>query len=472
MAQWDAWEGDSLRHVAPLRRKFVPVAAVSLAGALLWTNSRKISDPENKKKALLRDVLVLAGTTLGILAGWRFTASHGHQAAKVVRDTVQKRLGNLLKPQAHSHGLRELIDLELIAGGAVVGGGLSGLLADRINGEDLKASGTAKLKEGVFQFLGNITVCTLSVLAFSKLGNKIGQRLAKRPSMMVNSENLMKDALSNLVKMKAGHPSLMPTSLTTELETILLKKNSSPAQIRENLSKLLSAELPQVSEEARRGFLDSLNGSLLGREYDTVRQRVRNWATEAFQKDIQQLNQGLQADEGNAKATFAHLVQAQSENRGELPGMVLGLGAGIVGGAWLSNQTNGYLSRKFQLPQTNPASARFFSSSGQSSAGLLEGKLGERGVHWYDMVLHADDPIGAMYLTGAHALKSVIGILYGMSGYLVGTAGVDYTQKKRFPLKHPELYAQQTPLRRQGRIYDNMGQIAQARTGQEEMSSL
>lgn len=461
---------EAVSTAAPLRRKLAPAMAVGLAGSLLVNNWRHAADAQARRKVLVRDVLVIAGTTGGLLAGWRFMGTNlarkladalasligqaggaemkevGSQAAHALhhhelirRSNLGDRLSNLFKPQMHEHGARGFVQLESLAAGAILGGGLSGLAADAINGEDVSITGPAKLKEGLFQFIGNITFCTATILAFATGGRTLG-RLAGRSTLL--KERAKTGLLKTLGKLEAkqvGHPALMPTGMTTSIEKIMLEK-ATPQEARFKLANLLEHELPQVHKSARENLLNTLEKPIAEGQKKEVHQAIRQFTTEAVRQDIAKLRTSPEM-----AAEVERLAVEQVANRAQLFGVLIGLFTGVLGGAWLSNQVNDYLSKKLNFP-AGVSNVKLF---GDGSPGLLQGKLGDRGIHWWDAILHLDDWPSALYLAGVKSLESVIGILYGISGYLTGTAGTDYSAPRSFPIKNPEIYTRaNAPLHR------------------------
>ena len=61
------------KAVPPIRRRLVPAVAIGLVGSLIVNNLRRATNEESRYKVLVRDVLVVAGTGMGLLAGIRFS---------------------------------------------------------------------------------------------------------------------------------------------------------------------------------------------------------------------------------------------------------------------------------------------------------------------------------------------------------------------------------------------------------------
>ncbi len=476
LARLDAQEG--LAHVAPLKRRLAPAIAAGLGATLMLNNYNHAIDEPARRKTLIRDGLVIAGTVAGLLAGWRFAGSemahklasrlgrllgekghvhehveevagqvvktvvhhaHDHAGELTLRAGLLDRLGNLIKPEMHDHGAEGFIKLTSIAAGAILGGGVSGLAADAINGEDLKKTGSMKIKEGIFQFVGNITFCTAAILFFAKGGQLLGQALAKSGWFQKAARQSVLKTARTMAEKAPGAYELMPTSITNAVET-LLKDKHGPAEVLHKLDELLAHEVPHLGDAARKSLMASLEAPLAAGKHGEIHDKVRHFVTEGIRQDFARLAQADQLAAGEA-APLLHdldrLGAMKAENQSKLLGVLLGLVTGVVGGAWTSNHVNQFLSDKLGLAKGH-SDAKLFSSG--ESKGLGAGTLGDRGIHWWDAILHIDDWPSALYLAGVQSLESIIGILYGISGYLTGTAGTDYTAPKRFPIQNPALY--------------------------------
>jgi len=126
---------------------------------------------------------------------------------------------------------------------------------------------------------------------------------------------------------------------------------------------------------------------------------------------------------------------------GDVIGAVSGVLVGIFGGAVVSNAINSGLSAAFGLPKTHNMTGLFskvHNHHGQASDGdgVGAGALGTRGIHWWDAGMHLDDLPTALYMAGMHVIESAIQLLYGMSGFMTGNAGTDYTRSHEHSHPH------------------------------------
>ena len=93
-----------------------------------------------------------------------------------MKSSLGRRLAPLFSKTGHDHGVAGFVLLESMAAGSMLGGATMGVVADAINKEDLKETASMKVKEGIFQFVGNVTFCTAAILGVSTLGKMGGQR--------------------------------------------------------------------------------------------------------------------------------------------------------------------------------------------------------------------------------------------------------------------------------------------------------
>ncbi|HBG49130.1 MAG TPA: hypothetical protein DDW90_06440 [Cyanobacteria bacterium UBA9971] len=91
-----------------------------------------------------------------------------------------KKLINKVIPDSHVHTYKEMFSelwtLTKIGTVPVVGGIAGGVAADKINGEDLNKTSKNKVKEGLYQYMANITLCNagagLALLTLNKFNVK------------------------------------------------------------------------------------------------------------------------------------------------------------------------------------------------------------------------------------------------------------------------------------------------------------
>jgi len=100
---------------------------------------------------------------------------HAHSIADNFLEATHKirspfaRLATLFESPMHSHMGKALLKLGVLSFVPIFLGGIPfGALADKLNGENLSQTVPMKLKEGIFQWVGNIMFCTLSIWAMAK----------------------------------------------------------------------------------------------------------------------------------------------------------------------------------------------------------------------------------------------------------------------------------------------------------------
>ncbi|WP_373533404.1 hypothetical protein [Vampirovibrio sp.] len=457
IAQIDARE--SILRQAPLRRIGLPLMGTGLGLAVSVFDYQQAPDTQSKRKVLVRDGLVLGGiATSSILASYlvnrtqtskwmlhqiedglkylfgRFKkfqpgSSHVHGADEYFPGKPLDRLKLLFKADLHDHGLQGALDLSLLSAIPIFLGGIpAGLIADKLNGESLGKTGPVKIKEGLFQFLGNITVCTIAILGFSKLGKATVSKLWQLPKLQSQMIQNTRNGLLEMAKRPKDDLALIPTQLTGDIERIFHEHKAYP----KNLLNALNLHLSQITvrkgmkwHEYNEGLQRLIQQGPFNKK--AIHQYVRGVFGPAFKEHAQ--------DVVHQPEALRELAQLKFESRGETLGVIGGLIAGVVGGAWVSNGINAGLSKLFHWPTTHESPGLFQRQTNQSSAtgseqnkGWLSGTVGERGIHWYDGILHLDDVPSALYLGGVRAVESMIQVLYGISGFLAGTAGTNYSQ--------------------------------------------
>jgi hypothetical protein len=235
----------------------------------------------------------------------------------------------------------------------------------------------------------------------------------------------------------------IPTGLTTPLAYRIRNfKYQKPEKFIESLENHFFKD---------RGHGDHMHPSLFdGNEQPTVQKEwtaLKQWLTDnhTTAKDTEKLKRlqhfyGLLAEkdltglmQGSNKAnTLAELSITARDALGDVFGAVSGVAVGIFGGAVVSNALNSLMSKVFGLSQTHEMTGLFskvHNHHGQpkDGDGVGAGALGTRGIHWWDAGMHLDDLPTALYMAGMHVIESAIQLLYGISGFLAGNAGTNYT---------------------------------------------
>ncbi|MGE0199935.1 MAG: hypothetical protein AB7P76_03075 [Candidatus Melainabacteria bacterium] len=420
---------------APVRRWIAPLLATGVAGSTVFSHWQAAESREEKARTLLRDALVLSGVGAGLVAAHRFNRrwvlpvaegvhNHGHQGAGAAGETLKSTAGRLvagLRSGAfHSHGWREMLSLETLAAGSIAGGAAGGLFADRLNGEDIRRTGTLKLKEGLFQFLGNVTLCTVAIVGLAASGRGLGKALLSHAGFRARAEATTLRRIEKRLATKRAGLQHVPLSLTEALEQAWHHSRRLPEGAR---SAALSGEIRHAlshvpgllqAPESRNRLETLLTELARGRRWPAVRHHLQKLAGEHLRVTVR-----TALSEGSLAGDIPRLTRQRVLDQAGLLGTLAGVLTGVAGGAWVSNRVNQWLTRALGLPD-DPHDVRLFS---HARHGLGEGVLGERGLHWWDGVLHLDDWPTALYLSGVHALEPLLGVLYGLSGFLTGTAG-------------------------------------------------
>lgn len=460
IAKIDAGEG--VRAHAPLRRFATPGLGVGLGVASLGYNYTHAPTPKLKQKVLVRDGLVLLGVSLTSVAAavllHRTTVAH--QVARFFENRTARLLGqfskkpqpmahnhahtgscghglqqgasgrvqSLFKSSTHDHGWQGATELTLMAAFPIFLGALPfGMAADAINGENWKQTGAMKLKEGLFQFIGNITMCTVAILACTKLGKAASQALWKQTGLQQRFIKATQRQLESRVQPKAETLSLVPTHFTSQLEHLLLEHRQFPEQIPHFWDRVMVKAFSDrwvtgLGEQWDRQYLPKFNKLLRQKplNHKAIHQHVQQFLAQAMKNDIQTAL--------SSSSTIKEIAQASVEAKGELAGVITGVMSGVLGGAWVSNKLNEVLTKHFGLPAGHATTGLFGRKDAhqEHDNGWLAGTVGDRGLHWYDWILHLDDWPSALYMSGVHAVESLVQVLYGISGYLTGIAGTDY----------------------------------------------
>ncbi len=484
--------GEIVPHARPLARVIAPSIAAALASTQLAIDLKNAPDRKTQKKVLIRDLLAMGGIIVGLIAAsralrWHYGVSnhlhlpgiaHEHaekaaNTAKKILKTSHERITALFKSPKCDHAGEGVVRLQSMAFGGILGGGLGGLLADRINGEDLRRMAGFKLKEGLFQYIGNITFCTVSILAIGKLGRywaeKYAESILKKgmKTLEVFKEKTEKH-LKNLMEKEVGDLNTLPGSASESFETYWLMATKDQRTLRHEFHhladhakhqghenpKALTRLLDQMkttpikySPDTRlfqEGLLRYLNDEfgerLAGRQGNVLLNEIstellptlgklfesgnKKEATRVFREFY---TRQIQADLKTVTQEKRHLFDIAKERFaifGERIGIVAGLFTGIIGGAFASNAINKGLTDVLNLPEGHEVNGLF--SGHDQGKGWMEGTVGERGIHWWDAILHLDDWPTALYIAGVHSVESFINVLYGISGMLTGMAGTDY----------------------------------------------
>lgn len=481
---------DALETVSkkpPIKRWLLPAVGIGLSASLLYNNYSRATSEVRRKKALTRDILVIGGTALGLLAGIRFAMSataarlvklisgwlgrpvnlehmslskkavqklkaagefakpHHHDDEIKTATSFGKRVGELFKSRLHQHGVPAFVTLESIALGSILGGGFSGVLADWFNREDLADTAPMKLKEGIFQFLGNITICTAAILGIATIGKAAGRQLVKNKLLRKATEQATVKKMRGLAEAGSGDLRRVPKDAMEKIETVLIQgREAGKEGLEKAADRIESVVRHTFDDRAGRELKDKIRPQLIMGDIGAVRKESHRFLSDRMAEELKPvLSARTVSDLPPAiRQDVKNIAEKRAENIGELAGVVLGLGTGILGGAWVSNQVNEYLTKKLGLPQGHTKVSLF-----GDSPGIGVGKLGDRGIHWWDAILHIDDWPSVLYLAGIKSLESLIYVLYGISGYLTGTAGTDYSQPERKPVDL-SLFKNYAPLKR------------------------
>lgn len=472
--------GESVANYAPLRTKVLPIAGLGLGLAAMGYNYHYAADDEAKSKVLLRDGLVVGGVTAATIAAsylvnrtrashWiaeqvqnlgkglaqRFQSKsalakhakeaatkahhhchhHGHDHIHPFAKAPTKMLGSLFKSDKHSHGGEAAVALTLLSAIPIFLGGVpAGAIADWMNKEDWRQTLPMKLKEGTFQFLGNITVCTVAILGFSTVGKTLAKKLWNYKGIQDFTKARMQRHLQALAKSPKGNLGLIPTKLTEDIEGILIKHRNEPAKI----SKALQEYFHHYDQEWQDFYRSQLSSLLNEKTIDRslIHAKIRSFVEPKLRQSINTCLTQLKNGDPKSIETLARL---RFDGMADTMGVLAGVVSGVVGGAWVSNQVNETATKVFKWPEGHVTSGLFQHSKSHghshnqaedANQGWLAGTVGNRGIHWYDGILHLDDIPSALYIGGMHAVESMIQLLYGISGFLAGTAGIDYSKNK------------------------------------------
>lgn len=500
LARVDA--GEMVKAAQPLRKYVTAPVGLGIGAIALGYNLYNAHNGEARRKTLIRDGLVITGIGLAsvvasrlvhikhlphkwthkIIKRWnhivdinklspkhKLHGHHHHGPIKEFTDSIHDattRIKSLFGSTMHSHGIEGSLNLSILSALPIFAGGVPfGTVADAINGEDWGKTLGIKIKEGLFQFVGNITMCTVAILAFSNGSLALTKRLWKnapkfKQAMIKSTEK----RLNKLIKLGKNDLQKVPGQLTQVIEHTLLKQGKNKTEI---YAEIVGNLMPKTYAGQHHSWEKSLKAIWI-KDYEPRLKAALN-SEKIDKKAVRQVVQEFYSDHLNqdiatvlVKNTDGTLLnpemlekiaESRTYARGEIAGVVPGVAAGVFGGALVSNGLNNVLTNVFNLPESHSVSGFFKphdhpSHSNRSKKsiednalnrkddGWLAGKLGgPRGLHWFDWMLHLDDAPSAFYLMGVEALESVIQVLYGISGFIAGTAGTDYSQ----PSKHKRI---------------------------------
>ncbi|MEB3286478.1 MAG: hypothetical protein VKJ04_03135 [Vampirovibrionales bacterium] len=360
---------------------------------------------------------------------------HGDTPSKLIEKLpIAKQINELFNIKHHDHGIPAIVWLETLAAGSILGAVGAGGIADKINGEDLRKTMPAKLYESIFQFMGNITVCTVSILLGSWLGRGAGRLLLKNTSFDKTLQNRLLKQLQDLAKDAKTDLRRVPISFTERFEQAT-QGGLKTAERRKNFIHQVvdwHGDLyPDATSAERSAFKDALKAQLdkSPEDISALRKISQQHISGSLYQRLQHfksLSSPQAISEPAIREALHEISHYRFENQFKQLGMLGGFIMGIVGGAYTSNQLNAFLQKHFHLAKPEYQTALVNPSHHRK--GLLNDKLGDRGIHWWDMILHLDDLPSALYLAGVEVLEPFIRVLYGMSGYLSGIAGTNYSE--------------------------------------------
>ncbi len=526
--------GEVVRGAQPIRRVAAPAVAAGLSVAQLAYDLKQAPNGEMKRKVFIRDILVLGGILAGlagagILLRRMFKPSHLHlpgiahnhhhgavtpfekfmeSAGKKLKELVPflkgkgghahnhanegskavARVTSLFKSPKCDHGVEGATRLQTLAAGGILGGALGGILGDTVNGENIGKTAPVKLKEGLFQYIGNITFCTLSILAFGILGKKAAQKIlgGEGSALTQKLADKTKTLLGKLGEKEIGHLQTVPGAASEAMETYLLMARKNPKELShlishahshtkgldsllkglpklktgqketdtfiEGMQRYIGEEFgDRLAEKSAKSFIKEVNEDLLprlGKLFSEGKDAELRTAFREFYS--RQIRDDLKLAAGDAHA-LTSIARDRFSIKSERVGIVGGLFAGVIGGAIASNKLNEFLTHTLNLPSGHKVNGLF--SNHSHAHGWMEGKIGDRGIHWWDAILHLDDWPTALYIAGVHSVEAFINVLYGISGFLTGTAGTDYQGFKRVKTFFMPKHDHYSPLHRQHRLY-------------------
>ncbi len=519
-------------HARPISRFVAPAIAAGIASTQLAIDLKNAPDQPTRKKVLIRDLLVMGGIIAGLAVTGRLLTlkygvanhlhlpgiahDHGEKAVKVaekVLKSAKERVTSLFKSPKCDHAGEGVVRLQSMAFGGIAGGGLGGVLADWFNGEDVKKTSAFKLKEGLFQYIGNITFCTLSILYLGRWGRKVAEKHGEK-LLKVAGEKLeafagkTKTLLTSLEKEEVGNLKTIPGAASESFETYWLMAQKNVSHLKHELEHLghhakdnpqgltrlienfdmskagkagKAGKVGRTGHESTDSFLQGIQrylgdefgdtlagkgGTALIKEINTellpqlgrlFTEGNKAEATRVFQKFYSRhLLNDLNTVTKN-KSQIIDVAQERLALGGERVGIIAGLFTGVIGGAFASNAVNRVLTDTLNLPEGHEINGLF--SGHHQSGGWMEGTVGERGIHWWDAILHLDDVPTALYIAGVHSVEAFINVLYGISGLLTGMAGTDYKTPQpknnfKFEGNSPDHSSQPyQPVRRDHRAY-------------------
>ncbi len=510
--------GEIVPHARPLSRIVAPTVAAALAGSQLAFDLKQAPDQKTRKKVLIRDLLTMGGIIVGLAITGKIlnriygaanhlhlpglAHEHGEKAAEVVKKELKAakdRVISLFKSPKCDHAGEGVVRLQSMAFGGILGGGLGGVLGDQINGEDIKKTSGYKLKEGLFQYIGNITFCTVSILYIGKWGRTFAEKHAEK--IIKNGGEALKTfigknktLLESLQEKEMGNLKTIPGAASESFETYWLMAKKDLHSLKHELEHLhehteqnpagltrLIKDFAKLKTEHQgsNSFIEGVQrylgdefgdrlaakeGTALVKEINTellpqlgklFKEDQKAEATKLFQEFY---SKHMLKDLKSVSKNDSQITEIAKEClalAGERLGIIAGLFTGVIGGAFASNAVNRGLTNTLNLPEGSEVNG-LFNGEGHNSKGWMEGTVGNRGIHWWDAILHLDDVPTALYIAGVHSVESFINVLYGISGFLTGTAGTNYSKphhENRFKFKGQSNHHNYQPLRRHHQGY-------------------
>jgi len=340
VARWEA-------HHKLINTRIAPTVGAALGLAALGYDLYQANSIENKKRVLIRDGLVLGGIALtsllalaismsGSKDGKRFWALSVEKSKEKARnafngsdtgfktfmgrwaDWLEKyifrkkdgpkgfhahggifgrspieRVQGLFRSSVHDHGTKGALVMTLMSALPIYLGGVGfGTMADAINREDWRKNWKLKFKEATFQFLGNITMCTLGILLLSKVARGVSNQLWKNTAFKERTIQATKKQLNKLTQVtNLTDKRLVPAGLSQIVESAFVEgKDDIAGYLKKKLNELFrrdientSSFMPIIREESRR--LATLPEASLKEAVETFLKQ--NASPEALKKQTQ-----------------------------------------------------------------------------------------------------------------------------------------------------------------------------------------
>lgn len=161
-----------------------------------------------------------------------------------------------LIPSPKPHGVKqifgEIFNLSMLGAIPVIGGITGGIVADKINGENVKEQLPNKIKEGFYQFFANIFLCNIG--AGVALG--ILEGLSKIPDVLQNKYKIQNNAINSLKFANTKIPRAV--GMITGIALVGVLGGSAIANWIGNtiINPLLGLKKEKLKEERKPEFLD------------------------------------------------------------------------------------------------------------------------------------------------------------------------------------------------------------------------